>query len=439
MAFSCLSFADIEIHMKRLHGLIVGCIMICSCEPESPEIGSDFFTDGALDFTYIDSATVNLSTIQIDEIITSSASRMLVGTHRDEQLGQITATPYFQVTSTGDINFEDQNFAYDHLSLVLPLDHYSYYDTLLPLTLKVHRVTEDITTENGYLYNSTAFQIGNESLGSITLRPRPNYDSIEIQLSDVLGQEIFQKAMNGSEDLTTANFSEYIRGFAVLPDTSSSACIVGLKTNPSLRLHYYDKSTTPITKKWLTFGVQTSSSLFFTNVTCDRKNTNLEIMPSPKDRLSSRQTNESAYIQAGGGLALRVDLPYLRTLKQLDNFFVGRAILEIYPVRKSATRSTRLPTQLKVFKADKRNAIYESVEAMATLIEDIELGRDTYYTFDATEFVNVQMELQSLNENALIFTTDSETYPVSAERIYAAAPGYEYKTRLRIYFATVNN
>ena len=144
-------------------------------------------------------------------------------------------------------------------------------------------------------------------------------------------------------------------------------------------------------------------------------------------------------IQAGAGLSLRVDLPYLRTLKQLDNFYLARAILEIYPVRKSSTVSTKLPEQLKVFKADKRNVIYEEIEAMATLVEDIELGRDTYYSFDATEFVKAQMELQSLNENALIFTTDQATYPVSAERIYAAAPGYEYKTRLRIYFATVNN
>ena len=425
--------------MTRFLGIVVGIIMICSCETESPEIGSDFFTNGVLDFTYIDSATVNLSTIQLDEMVTSSASRMLVGTHRDERLGQITATPYFQVTSTGEVNFEDKNFAYDHLSFVLPLDHYSYYDTLLPLTLNVHRVTEDITTENGYLYNSSSFQIENTSLGSITLKPRPSYDSIEVKLSDALGQEIFQKAMSGSEQLTNSNFSKYIRGFAVVPDTSSSGCIVGLTTNPSLRLHYYDKTTTPVTKKYLAFNVQSASGLFFTNITCDRKNTDLETMPSQKERLSAKKTNGTAYIQAGAGLSLRVDLPYLRTLKQIENFYVGRAILEIYPVRKSSTPSTRLPQQLKVFKADKRNAIYEEIESTASLVEDIELGRDTYYRFDATEFVKVQMELQSLNENALIFTTDKSTYPVSAERIYAAAPAYEYKTRLRIYFATVNN
>ncbi len=425
--------------MTRFLGVVVGIIMICSCETESPEIGSDFFTNGVLDFTYIDSATVNLSTIQLDEMATSSASRMLVGTHRDERLGQITATPYFQVTPTGEVNFEDKNFAYDHLSFVLPLDHYSYYDTLLPLTLNVHRVTEGITTENGYLYNSSSFQVENMSLGSVTFKPRPSYDSIEVKLSDALGQEIFKKAMSGGDELTSSNFPKYIRGFAVVPDTSSSGCIVGLTPNPSLRLHYYDKTTTPISKKYLVFNVQSSSALFFTNITCDRKNTDLETLPSQKERLSAKKTNGTAYIQAGAGLSLRIDMPYLRALKQIDNFYVGRAVLEIYPVRKSSSQSTRLPQQLKVFKADKRNKIYEEIETMASLVEDIELGRDTYYRFDATEFVKIQMELQSLNENALIFTTDKSTYPVSAERIYAAAPAYEYKTRLRIYFATVNN
>jgi hypothetical protein len=56
-----------------------------------------------------------------------------------------------------------------------------------------------------------------------------------------------------------------------------------------------------------------------------------------------------------------------------------------------------------------------------------------------TEFVKEQMELQVLNENALLFTTPSDTYPVSVDRIYISAPSYEYKTNLRIYFATVNN
>lgn len=422
--------------MKRFCALILMAATSYNCEPVSSEIGADFFTDGVLDLTYIDSATVNLSTIRLEDLVTSNATRMLVGSHRDTDLGIISATPFFQVSPESQVNFEDQNVVYDYLSLVLPLDHYSYYDTLSPLTLSVHRVTDEIETDNGYVYNHTTFPIEEESLGSVTFKPRPHGDSIEIKLSDVLGQEIFQKAITGSEELTSGNFLKYIRGFAVVADTSMSACILGVTTNPKLKLHYIDKSTTPAEEKSAEF--QTSSHLFFTHISTNRKNTALEIMPSASGRLSSMLTNDRAYIQAGAGLALRIDLPYLHILKQLPNFYPTRAILEIYPTKKLVDVSSQLPSELHVFQADKRNSIYKSLETTALLVEDTDLGRDTHYTFDATAFVNEQMALQLANENALIFTTDNTTYPVSAERLYAAATSHEYKTRLRIYFATVN-
>jgi Domain of unknown function (DUF4270) len=413
-------------------------LIICSCESDSSEIGSDFFSNGALDFSYIDSSTVELSTIQVEDLVTSATSRMLVGTHNDKVLGKFTAGSYFQVTPADVPNFEDVTVAYDYFSIVLPLDHYAYYDTLSSLTLRVHRVVEDIETDGGYLYNSSLFQTEGESIGSITFKPRPHNDSVEIKLSDTLGKEIFEKAVNNNDDINSTNFLKYFHGLAILPDTSSSACILGFSTNPKLKVHYIDKSTTPVAKKQLTFDVKTASSLYFTNITCDRRNTSLESMPSGNGRLSSAETNNQSYLHAGAGLSLRIDLPYLRTLKQLTNFYPTKAILEIFPVRRSFNATTKLPSKLTVFKADKRNTIYQEMEMTANLVEDTDLGRDTYYTFDATDFVKAQMELQSLNENALIFTTDKNTFPVSAERIYAAPPSYEYKTRLRIYFATVN-
>jgi hypothetical protein len=425
--------------MKYILAFIFGSVLISSCESDTSEIGSDFFTDGVLDFSFIDTATVNLSTVQLDEIVTSATTRMLAGTHDDPLLGKIIASPFMQVIPASDVNLKDENVVYDYLSLVLPLDHYSYYDTLLPLTLHVYRVTEDIETDEGYLYNSSSFQIGNEPLGSLTFKPRPHNDSIEIKLSDVLGLEIFQKALDGGDELNSTDFLKYIQGFAIVPDTSQSGCLLGLTTNPTLRLHYVDKSTTPVSEKFIAFNVENSSGLYFTNITCNRKGTLLEHLPPAEERLDAAFTDGKAYIQAGAGLALRVDIPYLRSLKQHTNFYPTYAVLDIYPVRKSADNFTKLPIQLKVYKANKKNEVYEEVEALAQLVEDVELGRDTHYSFDVTEFVKAQMELQSLNENGLIFTTDKTAYPVSVDRLYAAASGYEYRTRLRIYFATVNN
>ena len=425
--------------MRGFRLLIWSSLLLWSCETTTSQIGSDFFSDGVLDFSYIDSATVKLSTIQIEDLVTNGTTRLLVGTHQDQNLGKITAIPFFQLSPSGETSFKGENIIYDHASLVLPLDHYSYYDTLFPLTLNVHRVLADIKAEGGYLYNSSTFLIDDESIGSLTLRPKPHADSIEINLSDLLGREIFQKAIANSDELLAANFSKYIRGFAVVPDTSVSSAIIGLKTNPQLRVYYLDKRVSPTEKKYIEFNVTSASSLYFTHFACDRRNTALEAMPSGKERLNSSLTNDQAFIQSGAGLALRVDLPYLRDLKQLTNFYPTHAILDIHIVRRSGNGSAILPRQLKMFKADKRNSIYEEIEEMAPLVEDLELGRETYYSVDVTQFVREQMEIQMLNENALIFTTDDTTYPVSADRIYAAAPGYEYKTRLRIYFATVNN
>jgi hypothetical protein len=48
------------------------------------------------------------------------------------------------------------------------------------------------------------------------------------------------------------------------------------------------------------------------------------------------------------------------------------------------------------------------------------------------------MELAEFNENGLVFSL-SENFPVSVDRIYVGNNGVDYKTRLRIYFVTVNN
>ncbi|HOX84043.1 MAG TPA: hypothetical protein PLS08_13520, partial [Chryseolinea sp.] len=62
----------------------------------------------------------------------------------------------------------------------------------------------------------------------------------------------------------------------------------------------------------------------------------------------------------------------------------------------------------------------------------------TRYTLNVTSFVKEQMELQTPNENGLVFFMTND-YASSADRLYAAAKSSEYKTRLILYYATVNN
>ncbi len=422
---------------------VLAVFAMASCGVDSSEIGTDFFNEGALDFSYIDSSSVKLSTIRLDNLTSAGGARILLGSHVDEKLGRITASSYFQVVpASSNMNLEDEDVSYEYIALVLKYDHYSYYDTTAAMKLNVHYVNEEIAyDDDGKLYSDKTFSVDETSLGSVTFTPRPNRtaDSVEIRLSDELGKDLFAKATSGSEQLSTsAEFLRHFRGLAVFPDSTTSTCMLGFSVTPELRVYYKDKSTVPITTdNYLSFAASTSN-IIYTHIHSDITGTKLTSLTETDTRLSADVTDEQSYLQAGAGLLLRVDMPYLRSLKQIENFYPTQATLDIYPIRKSFDDETPLPSSLVVYQADKKNNFYAQYGLNAALLTDTDLGRYTRYTLDVTSFVKEQMELEELNENGLVFML-SENYPVSVNRIYAGSNGVDYETRLRIYYVTVNN
>jgi hypothetical protein len=426
--------------MKRRIVLGLWIILLTACDPDSSQIGTNFFQEGVLDFSSMDSVSVKLSTIHFENLTTNSAARLLIGNHRDEKLGRITASPYFQISTTSENTLKEANASYDYLALVLKYDRYVYYDTTASLTLHVRKVTEEMKlNSSNTLYGTDRFATETSELGQITFAPKPHrQDSIVIKLSDTWGEELFAKAKAGNSQLTsTEDFRKYLKGLAVLTDTTVSACLVGLETTPELRLYYKDKNTTPVSSKHLTFAAATTS-VQFTAMDVNRKDTRLAVPFTAQTRLSASATDDEAYLQAGGGLALRIDMPYLRNLKQLPNFYLTQALLEVYVSRKSYTETTPLPTSLTVYTANRKNDFYGQYTSNATLSLDTDLGRDTRYVLDVTSFVKTQMETAETNENSLVFMLP-ENFPVSADRLYATMKTGDNKTGLKIYFVTVNN
>src|SRR6187551_3232768 len=166
---------------KLVWGLMM--VGVISCGVESSEIGTDFFRDGVLDYSLSDTSTVKLSTIKLEKLPTSSATRILVGSHEDEKLGRITASSFFQLSPASAITLQGEDITFDYLALHLDYDHYFYYDTTSSFTLRVFRISETMETEeDGTLYNTNTFSIDNNTLGELTFLPRPNRaDSVEIK------------------------------------------------------------------------------------------------------------------------------------------------------------------------------------------------------------------------------------------------------------------
>jgi hypothetical protein len=424
--------------MRNLTFALLFMIAAGSCGVDATETGTSFFNEGVLDYSYSDTSSVKLSTVGFTKLVTDDATRLLLGSHDDERLGRLTAAVYFQVMPDGAVSLKEEDVTFDYLALTLHYDDYSYYDTTQALTLQVHRVTEEMTVnDDGNLYNNDSFTIDENPLGSLTFKPRPHSsDSVEIRMPDALGEEFFSKAKLEDADLSSsADFLKYFHGLHVLTDSTVSASLVGFSAEPELRLYYKDRSVTPVEQRYISFK---ASGIRSVKVTTDRGTSALTELQETYDKVSSDETDDVSFIQAGGSLALRVEMPYLRDLKQVENLYVVQAVLEVYAVRRSGGDYTPMPASLPVYAVDRDNVMLGQLSTQALLVEDLDLGRDNRYYLDVTSFVKQQMETVELNNNALLFTI-TDKFPVSADRLYAAAAGGDYDTRVRIYYATLNN
>src|SRR6478609_1092124 len=139
-------------------------LSLLSCHKNGGDVPSPGITMNA-NTIYVDTFSVEMSTVLIDSLVTSTASRMLAGSYIDADLGKVTASSYFQLSLNGiDVDgdgHEDIIAAgtvdpvYDSLVLVLPYS-YSYGDNTQNQTFHINRVnqTMNYVANTGYLYNS---------------------------------------------------------------------------------------------------------------------------------------------------------------------------------------------------------------------------------------------------------------------------------------------
>jgi hypothetical protein len=426
--------------MRRI-GIIGWLFIIVACSSETSSIGTDFFSGGALDISYLDSVSVHLSTVKFDSLINSNTKRMMIGSHVDADLGRFTASSYFQIGLPQAIDLDEKKVSLEYAVIVLKYDGYSFYDTAsTPVIANVHLLTEKMSPSDGNFYNVDKFDFNASPIGTVSFEPTPHRkDSVLITLTDAFAEDLFTKCINGSKEVkTNDDFVKYLPGITIQPDTTTSSAIVGF-SSWELRLYYYDRSQSPSVEKHITFS-NSSNSYYFTNIHNNRSQTLLKSLPPYKSKLSADSTSDRAYIQGGAGLAVRVDIPSLRSLAQYDNFFVNQAVLEIYTVKEFDEKNVTVPSSLLVYEVDKHNNLYSAkFKSTAVLKQDKDLGRDTRYALDITSFVKAQMKDYTVNENALLFFPEDAVFRGSATRVYLANPSYQYKTRLRIYFATMNN
>jgi hypothetical protein len=408
-----------------------------SCNEDPSGIGSGFFQDGSVNMVTVDTITIHTSTVTFDSLVTSDATRLLIGSHSDDELGVVSSSTFFQIAPESSFLLDKAFTSYTRVELRLAYDGYSYYDTTSAITFNAHRITEELETDDLYFYNTSSFGYDPVPMGSISFTPRPNTgDTLVMPISDDFGKEIVRLAQASAvEVMYTSEFVHYFQGLAVIPVAGNGA-IVGFSTAAELRVYYMDKSHTPGKEKYLKM-VTTSELIRFNQVLCDRSGTALSGLVSQQEHFNSSRTDRRSYIQSGAGLGMRVEMPYLRDmLRENEDLTIVGAELEIAPARENSGRNAGLPRQLIMLAVNYKNEVLGSYEAAAQLKEDVYLGRDTHYEVNVRDFVTQQLATAEFNQNALLFTFPDSTFRSSVTRLYAGDQLNEREMKLRIYCLT---
>lgn len=427
--------------MKNIIIVILGITVLSCNNDELYNIGENYF-DINTNIRYVDTFSIRSYTVALDSIITSGYSKALVGKYSDNEFGTITARSYFQLGLPNSTNIPD-DAVFDSVNLILIPDNYSIGDTSVNYGLKIYELSEDISLGDDYeaMYNTSSVKTKTELLGSISITPRPHkIDTLSIPVIKQLGEELFTKLREDDDAVSdNANFIEYKKGFLLDSDDNNAAALryEAIDSTLFLRLfyHYVDYE---LENKVIDFPLY-NSDLQYNELL--RKNSKFDSITSQREMLSSSETDNQTYIQAGDPLVTRIEFPNIKKLLELyNNVNILSVELIIEPLKTSYIKMP-LPNKLSLYETDRLNQFGDEVVDLTgnsqtgNLNVDNIFHENTSYSFDVTNFIDEKINSLSDETPALLLTIPANDLYTSLDRcIIGSRDNKENRMKLKIYY-----
>lgn len=376
---------------------------------------------------FSDTSTVTTSIVNFDSVMTGSASRALVGRFEDPYFGKMAASFFIQPSLDQALTVPEEA-AYDSLVLSLPYFRssttnrpYSYGDTTKRMNLSVYPLTANMAARGiNFYFNTSATPHDPTPLGTKSFFPRPFSETmLKIRLSDILGRKIFTQA---KANLLTSNdlWLEMLKGLLIESKSTDNGAVVGFQSasdSTGIDLHYHTPGVDAVTKGVVTI----KNGAIYNRIIADRSNTALAGLPtSRRVSIPSSATGEKAFIQEGLGILTRIDIPYIKTLKDTKYSVSNRAFLRLTPVRNSVTRNFSAPPIIYAYLCNQNNELLGQLTDLAgravegVYINDM-VNNTQFYSFDVSAYVtNLLNSNREINNGILLATSTlagDQVYP----------------------------
>lgn len=417
------------------------CLVSCEEDTTLP-VGEDWI-NVKTKVHYIDTFTVKTSTFKFDSLIVSNTSRLLIGSYSDPVFGTSKSKSFVQLSNS--IYSLDNDAIFDSIAVILKYDDYFYNDTIPIQKINIYRVTQKIErdADTDAFYNTTQFTYNPTPLASQSFLAYPKKeDSLHILLDNVFGKALFDDIKN-NEINDNEEFLYKYKGLLIDPDTSNTA-VLGFSTESFLRIYYSFKDE--IEDESNELDMPFNSSYSFNNISSEVQNTYFESLTDQDVYLPSYLTNNASYIQAGTGIATRIEIPYIEKINDIPGKgTILDANLKISIKQGTSTSNLFTSDNLNIYLYNKNgeilgNLIDSEGETASGLIEteNTEYGIITY-TIPLKYFLNLKLE--TLNDNTLFLAIYSQNYNDSLDRYIfnGEKSSNDLKVKLELTYAIYDN
>lgn len=313
--------------------------LLTACVKES-NVGAELLSDqDILSHSYVDTITIEASTIELDSFNTTGLSKVVLGETSDEDLGHTRGGFSFQ------FNLPGNNFSFGSDAVVdsafIFLKYVSVYgDSSQSHQVRVLQIDEAMDDTLSYFASDDlvatevladtmmSFHVSDSAYGT----SGTEYNTIAIRLNNLITDQII--AAGGSADLADDEaFHSYIKGLklevvnGVLSVNSGSIARFNLHDADSRFVVFYSSNGSNLNAE---FPVNTSSKSFISTIH------DYSSAPIVSNQLVDTITSFDTYALSGiAGVKLRLKFPYLSHLQNSDKS-IAKAQL-IIPVSRNSS------------------------------------------------------------------------------------------------------
>ena len=454
--------------MKIRIFLLIGVIaaFFCTCDPDGDSrVVGDVFTDNKTVLGYVDSFSLQLSTIRLDSFVTSNNTDIFMGYYKDDKVGNVLAETYMPIRFSYKTNIPE-DAEYDSIVICFKPNGYWVGDTLQPKEIKIYEVQEEIKphyrAERQQMFNHQKLKRSDTELATVSIVPHPYRSLVSwARMSDSLGRKWFDMIVNGDDAMDKDEyFEQYFNGICIVPQTTDCTWGLGFVTSSfstpeskaiddaqqfEIRL-YYRKPGDDEEGSYMTFVAKESNPYRYTYFENDRSGTPFDTLQIDGGRVSSKQSGNMSFIQTGSGLALRVDFPTLSILNSASEYMsVVDARLIIKPKEFSYDETYQLPSALYLAITDDSNDLLSNLAELSGNIVQSPLyyssdDRQPFYMFSVIRFVRNYIKNKTDIREApmalIVLPSDTENSSSFKRLVVDDNTQYAENVQLQIYYVT---